>query len=118
MDWGVLAVRHSFQIAPVISYAVNDRLALAAGPTITAGQIGVEPFIFESANVNGEYSAGRSSKYHWGGGFQIGSYYVVDSNWRLGASFKSKNLDGTFFHLSATTQMELTANFMQTFSCR
>ncbi len=53
------------QIAPVVSYAVNDRLALAAGPTITAGQIGVEPFIFESANVNGEYSAGRSSKYHW-----------------------------------------------------
>ncbi len=85
-----------FQIAPVLSYAVNDRLSVAVGPTITTGQVQIDPFVFASANANGSYANGRASKYHWGGGFQVGTYYIVDENWRLGSSFKSTSWMETF----------------------
>lgn len=76
------------QLAPVVSLAVRDNLSVAAGPTITTGQLGVEPFVFDAPNANG-YSAGRSTRYHWGGGFQLGTYYIHDPHLRFGASYKS-----------------------------
>ncbi len=77
------------QIAPVLSYAVTEKLALAAGPTITTGRVSIEPFVLDSANANGTYSTGNASRYHWGSGFQVGAFYVHNDAVRLGASFKS-----------------------------
>jgi long-chain fatty acid transport protein len=77
------------QIAPVVSIAVSDSLSLAAGPTVTTGQVGVEPFVFDSANADGSYSNGRSTRYHWGAGMQLGAYYIANCDWRFGASWKS-----------------------------
>ncbi|QDV25047.1 OmpP1/FadL family transporter [Aureliella helgolandensis] len=76
------------QLAPVISYSLTERLSIAAGPTITTGQLGIEPFVFDSPNSNG-YSSGRSTRYHWGAGFQVGAFYIYDDEWRFGASLKS-----------------------------
>lgn len=76
------------QLAPVVSLALTDRFSVAAGPTITTGQLGVEPFVFDAPNANG-YAAGRATRYHWGGGFQVGSYYIHNPHVRLGASLKS-----------------------------
>jgi long-chain fatty acid transport protein len=59
------------------------------GPVITSGQVAIEPFIFDALNANGTYSSGRATRYHWGGGAQVGMYYIHDCNWRLGASLKS-----------------------------
>lgn len=84
------------QIAPVGSLALTDQLSVAAGPTITMGQIGVDPFVFDSPNANGSYANGRSSRYHWGAGFQLGTYYIVNPCWRLGASLKSPTWMETF----------------------
>ncbi len=77
------------QIAPVLSYAVQDNFSVAAGPTITTGRVGLNPFVVDSANANGTYPSGYATRYHWGGGFQLGAYYIHDCSWRFGASFKS-----------------------------
>ncbi|WP_417745330.1 OmpP1/FadL family transporter [Rosistilla oblonga] len=77
------------QIAPVISYALTDRISIGGGPVITSGQVGLEPFVFGSANSDSTYSSGRSSRYHWGGGLQAGVYFIPNEDWRFGASFKS-----------------------------
>ncbi|MCA9130634.1 MAG: outer membrane protein transport protein [Planctomycetales bacterium] len=76
------------QLAPVLSIALTDRLSVAGGPTVTTGQLGVEPFVFDAPNTNG-YSAGRATRYHWGGGFQVGGYYIYSPTLRFGASLKS-----------------------------
>ncbi len=77
------------QINPVMSLAVSDRLSVAAGPVITSAQVGIEPFVFDAANADGTYSSGRATKYHWGGGFQAGMYFLPSDDWHLGASFES-----------------------------
>ncbi|QDT03418.1 Outer membrane protein transport protein (OMPP1/FadL/TodX) [Rubripirellula lacrimiformis] len=84
------------QIAPVLSVILTDRLSVAAGPVITTAQVGLEPFVFDSANSNNTYSAGRATKYHWGGGFQAGMYYILNDAWHVGASYKSKAWMETF----------------------
>ena len=77
------------QIAPVLSVEINDQLSIAAGPTITTGRVSLEPFVFNSANADGTYPTGQGTRYHWGGGFQVGTFYILDDQWRFGASFKS-----------------------------
>lgn len=84
------------QIAPVVSYAVSEKLSLAAGPTITTGRVTLQPFVFNSPNANGAYAAGQGTRYHWGGGFQLGAYYIHNECWRFGASFKSTTWMETF----------------------
>lgn len=77
------------QLAPVASLALTDTFAIAAGPTITTGQVGLEPFVFAAPNANGRYSSAQSTRYHWGGGFQTGAYYIYSDALRFGAAFKS-----------------------------
>lgn len=82
------------QIAPVISYAVTDKLSVGVGPTVTLGQITVDPLILTAPNdADGNniatYPSGRGTRYGWGGGAQLGVYYITDHHWHLGASIKS-----------------------------
>lgn len=79
------------QLAPVISWALRDDLAIAAGPTITTGRVSVDPFVFGAANGDGSYASAHGTRYHWGGGFQLGAYYIHSPNWRFGASLKSRS---------------------------
>jgi long-chain fatty acid transport protein len=88
---GLVSSEASFlQIAPVLSVAMSDRLSFAAGPTITTGEIGVEPYVFAAPNNNGQYAEARATRYSWGGGAQAGVYYIANDYWRFGASFKTK----------------------------
>lgn len=90
MGLGAVSSEASFlQISPVLSYAISDCLSIAAGPNISLGQIGVEPFVFNSLNANGAYPSGRASQNHFGGGVQSGVYYIGDRGWNWGASIKS-----------------------------
>lgn len=93
---GVTSNALALQIAPVVSYAVRENLSLAAGPTITTARISLSPFLFDSANTDGTYPSGDATRYHWGGGFQLGAYYIHNCNWRFGASFKSPTWMETF----------------------
>jgi len=76
-------------ISPVVSYAATDRLSLAVGPLIGVGQVGLEPFVFDSANGDGSYPSGHATRYHWGGGVQAGLFYRGEDGWSVGASVKS-----------------------------
>lgn len=76
------------QVAPSLAISLTENLSIAAGPTITLGELGVEPFIFDSPNANGAYPSGRSARYSWGGGAQFGIYYIRDC-FHLGASLKT-----------------------------
>jgi long-chain fatty acid transport protein len=79
------------QLAPVIAYSLSDKLSVAVGPTIVTGELQLDPFVFASPNADGNYPAGRSSTYEWGGGVQCGIFYVANDAWRFGGSFKSTN---------------------------
>lgn len=77
------------QIAPVISVALTDSLSIGVGPTVTLGQISIDPFVFDTPNVDGQYASGKANRYHWGGGAQAGIFYIPNCDWNLGASIKS-----------------------------
>lgn len=83
-------------ISPALSYAVTERLSVAAGPLIGTGQIGLEPFVYDAVNGDGTYPSGRATRYHWGGGVQAGVYYEGASGWNVGTSIKSPTWMETF----------------------
>lgn len=88
---GLVSSEASFlQIAPVLSVAMSDKLSVAVGPTITTGEVGVQPFVFAAPNTNAQYPDARATRYSWGGGAQAGIYYIANDYWRFGASFKTK----------------------------
>lgn len=82
------------QIAPTLSYAVSDRFSIAVGPTLTMGQLWVDPLLAVAPDdADGStvptYGSGRGTRVHWGGGVQLGMYYIADCCWHFGASIKS-----------------------------
>ncbi len=84
------------QLAPVLALQLTDTVSVAVGPTITTGQLGVEPFVFNDRNSNGMYPSGRATRYHWGAGFQVGAFYKPNESWQHGISFKSPTWMETF----------------------
>ncbi|MHB1033309.1 MAG: OmpP1/FadL family transporter [Pirellulales bacterium] len=83
-----------FQIVPTASYAVTEKLSVGFGPTLTFAKFGADPLFLVSpddADGNGvpQYPSGSGTRYNWGGGFQAGVYYITDSLWHFGFSFKS-----------------------------
>lgn len=82
------------QILPTISYAVTDRFSVGFAPSLTLARLSVESLVFATpndANSDGfpSYPSGRGGRVQWGGGFQIGVYYITESCWHFGAALKS-----------------------------
>ncbi|MEM6471180.1 MAG: outer membrane protein transport protein, partial [Planctomycetota bacterium] len=82
------------QIAPIVSVSLSESFSVAAGPTLTLGQLFIDPLVTTAPNdADGSgaprYSSGRASRVHFGGGFQLGAYYITDTCWHFGASLKS-----------------------------
>ncbi len=82
------------QILPSLSYAVNDRLSVGFTPTVSIGQVTVDPFLFaapDDADGSGQprYPSGRGTKLQWGGGFQLSTHYKASPCLSFGAMFKS-----------------------------
>ena len=82
------------EVVPVVSFAVTDRMSIGFGPTITTGQVVADPLLLAPPNdTDGSgiprYPAGRGARYAWGGGAQLGVYYITDNAWHFGASIKS-----------------------------
>ena len=94
------------QLAPMISYAITDNLSIGGGPTITLGDVTVDPFVFaapDDADGSGQprYPGGTGSRMHWGGGAQFGLYYVSENFIHLGFSLKSTQRMEDFRYNSA-----------------
>jgi long-chain fatty acid transport protein len=83
------------QIIPTASYAMTDQLSIGVGPTLTLAKLVVDPDPLATPNPallppNGSvYPPGSGTRYSWGGGFQVGVYYIADNAWHLGFTFKS-----------------------------
>jgi len=81
------------EIAPVIAMQVTDNISIGLGPTVTIGRAQASPFPFTAPDNAGggspTYPEGTHTRYHWGGGFQIGTYLATDTCWNFGAAYKS-----------------------------
>jgi long-chain fatty acid transport protein len=82
------------QIAPTVSYALTDYLSVGFAPTITMAKLSVDPLLIaapDDANGDGfaSYPGGGGNRWQWGGGFQLGLYYIGATGWHWGASVKS-----------------------------
>ncbi len=81
-----------YQIAPTVAYALTDKLSVGFAPNIDLANVQADPLLFAPPNVVAgipSYGPGTGSRFAWGGGFQLGLYYIVNPNWRIGASYKS-----------------------------
>ncbi len=75
------------QIAPTISYALSDRLAIGIAPTITAARIMLDPL--GPSVITPTPTPGTGNRLHWGGGVQAGIYYMPTCDLSLGFTIKS-----------------------------
>ena len=82
------------QIVPTLSCAVNDQFSIGFAPTVTLAKLSLDPLLSaapDDANGDGirTYPSGRGNRTLWGGGFQVGLYFIGNGNWNWGAAVKS-----------------------------
>ncbi len=82
------------QIAPTLSYAVSDRLSFGVAPTVTTATLTLNPL--GPSPVTPSALPGTGNRMHWGGGFQIGAYFVANPSWQFGFTYKSRQWFETF----------------------
>lgn len=75
------------QIAPTVSWAASDRFAIGFAPTITTARITLDPL--GPSVISPLPLDGTGNRVHFGGGFQVGAYFIANDFWRFGATFKS-----------------------------
>ncbi len=95
-----------FQIVPVASLQVTDRLSIGASPIINIASLRASPLFLAApndANKDGffTYPDGTHTHLQWGAGFEIGVYYSIPDSWHFGMSFKSPQWFQTFRFNSA-----------------
>ncbi len=83
-----------YQVVPTVSYAVSDKLSFGISPMLTLANIAADPFFLAPPNdADGDgffrYGSGNGTRMAWGGGFQVGTYYITDADIRIGVSYKS-----------------------------
>jgi len=83
-----------FQIAPLVSAQLTDRLAIGAGPTADVMLLSIAPAFFappDDANGDGigNFPAATNGRPFWGGGYQVGLLYGLGPSFDVGFSYKS-----------------------------
>jgi len=90
------------QVVPTVSMQVTERLSLGFSPIVDLASLSADPGVFAAPdNASGSgfatYPPLTHGSYQWGGGFQLGGFYVTERDWQFGASLKSpqwfQNLD-------------------------
>jgi long-chain fatty acid transport protein len=90
----VSSLAEYYQVVPTVSVAVTDRISVGLAPTLTIARLDVNPMVFappDNASGSGyfNYPASDGTRYHFGGGFQVGVFFKPTETWNLGFSFKS-----------------------------
>jgi long-chain fatty acid transport protein len=91
-----------YQIAPTVSYALTEKLSFGFAPTIDLANAQADPMFLAPPTGPGLYGPGTGSAFTWGGGFQLGVYYIINPSWRIGASYKSIQWFEPFHYQSNT----------------
>lgn len=89
------------QIIPTIAFQATEKLSLGFSPIIDVASLSVDPGVLaapDNASGNGfaTYPPLTHGTYQFGGGFQLGAFYVTDSHWQFGLSFKSTQWFNSF----------------------
>ena len=97
----ISSVAEYYQVVPTVSYTINERLSVGFAPTLTIAKLDLNPMVFaapDDANGSGffNYPTSDGTRYHFGGGFQVGVYYLPTETWSLGLCFKSPQWFETF----------------------
>ncbi len=95
------------QIAPTLSYQLNEHLSVGLSPTITTVTAIFDPLgpsVITTAALEGQ-----ANRMHFGGGFQVGGYYKADNGINAGFTFKSKQWieELNFFSTAGTVNFNL-----------
>ena len=77
------------QIVPTASIQVTDRLSIGGGPTVDIATLRLDPLVIAAPDANGQYPPGAHTRMTWGGGFEVGAFYILGGGWQIGASYKS-----------------------------
>lgn len=95
------------QLAPTVSWQVNEQLSIGFAPTLTAGRIMLDPL--GPSVITPTPTDGTGNRVHWGGGFQVGLFYEPTESWHLGLSFKSQQWfeDFRFFTPNGVVKFDL-----------
>jgi len=104
----ISSVAQYYQVVPTVSYALTDKLSVGFAPTLTLAMLDINPMVLiapdDTAGTGYMYPAGDGTRYHFGGGFQLGVYYTPDDAWHVGFCFKSPQW---FERLTSNTVNEL-----------
>lgn len=95
------------QLAPTVSYALNERLSIGFAPTLTGMRTMFDPL--GPSPITPTPTPGSGNREHWGGGFQLGIYYIAENCWHYGFTFKSQQWmeDLRFFTPTGVTRFDL-----------
>jgi long-chain fatty acid transport protein len=75
------------QITPTVSYQITNKLSVGVAPIIDLASLSINPM-----SLGGEVEhplETYGTKYAWGGGFQIGTFYDFKNHFKAGFMFKS-----------------------------
>jgi len=78
------------QLAPTVATRLTDRWSVGFAPTIDMARVAAEPLFLVRPNADGSFPPGNGTRFHWGGGFQLGVLYDTQSGWLFGACLKSR----------------------------
>ncbi len=95
------------QIAPTLSYAISDQLSVGVSPTVTVQKVQLMPL--GPSVVSPAPNPGQGNRTHWGGGIQVGMYYITDRCIHLGLTVKSPQWfeDMRFFTPTGVVKFDL-----------
>jgi long-chain fatty acid transport protein len=97
------------QIVPTASIQVTDRLSIGGGPTVSLATLRLDPLFIATPDANGQIPGGAHTRMTWGGGFEVGAFYILGGGWQLGASYKSPQWFEDF-HFQSTDENGLPRN--------
>ena len=94
------------QIAPTLSYQLNERLSVGFAPTITTVNLTLDPL---GPPVSPVLTTAQGNPMQWGAGFQAGAYFKGDNGIDAGFTFKSTQWveDLNFFTPGGTVNFNL-----------
>lgn len=77
------------QVTPTVAYKITDRLSIGVAPIIDLASLSINPMQLGQPLGSANEVHNFGTRYAWGGGFQIGTYYDFKNHFKAGFMFKS-----------------------------
>lgn len=77
------------QVTPTVAVQVTERLSVGVAPVIDLASLNINPMSLGGSATAAGSLITYGTKYAWGGGFQIGTFYDFQNHFKAGFMFKS-----------------------------